>query len=303
MKINSNIPEYFYKEENRDGTIVTESLKKVWAAQMDMLLLVKDVCEKNNITFFLTYGSLLGAIRHGGMIPWDDDIDITMDRENYEKFIKIAPEQFPEGYFFQNFHTEDASHIIFTKIRKEDTTAINSFEKPYNYHFNQGIFLDVFPLDRVPDSQKERDSLLKKYMFWKRQANRWARMFDCSTYHFVRKQVMLLLPLILMIRLVIKIFRIPNIPCVVMEKLVKKYNDMDTKYLSNYFFGIMYLWPVEYFNKAKMVNFEFTEMPVPEGSEDILTRTYGDWKAPVKGGSEHEGVFFDTEKSYKEYIK
>ena len=97
MMINAS----FYKEEIRSGFLVTEKRKKVWAAELQMLEKFDEICQKHNLTYYAYYGTLLGAVRHQGFIPWDDDIDVVMFRDDYEKFQAIAPEEFKERIFIK----------------------------------------------------------------------------------------------------------------------------------------------------------------------------------------------------------
>lgn len=96
----------FLNSEVRDDYLVTSHTKKLWAVQLNLLKKFKEVCEKNNLKFYLTYGSLLGAIRHNGYIPWDDDIDIAMPREDYDKLKEIAAKEFEDPYFYQTQENE-----------------------------------------------------------------------------------------------------------------------------------------------------------------------------------------------------
>lgn len=125
-----------------------ETLKEVKKAELNILSTVDDFCKKNNIKYSLAYGTLLGAVRHKGFIPWDDDIDIWMTRENYNKFIRVWEQNPVQGYILQNTDLEEDFSQNFTKIRKDNTAFIQTEEeKTTNYH--KGIFIDIFPLDRV----------------------------------------------------------------------------------------------------------------------------------------------------------
>ena len=106
--INQNIlPESFFQEETRDGFVVTESRKKLWGILLDLLLKFDEVCKNNDLRYFLSCGSMLGAVRHKGFIPWDDDIDVCMPREDYDRLLTLSDE-FRSPYFCR--------HLILTKI-------------------------------------------------------------------------------------------------------------------------------------------------------------------------------------------
>ena len=149
----------FFKEEERCGFLVTEKRKKVWAVGMELLEQFDRVCKKHGLRYFVYYGTLLGAVRHQGYIPWDDDIDVVMFRDDYERFQLIASEEFTEPYFFQNSYT-DCVLWPFSKIRDSRTTAIERrFTNLRDFH--HGIFMDVFPLDSVSDGINEQFSVIE----------------------------------------------------------------------------------------------------------------------------------------------
>ena len=125
-----------------------QEISIVWDYEQDILNVVHQICVKYNLKYSLMFGTLLGAVRHGGFIPWDDDIDILMPRDDYEKLLAIWDNAAPEGYLLQNKRTNSDFTQNFTKIRKNNTTFIQEdFEKTVSYH--TGIFIDIFPADRV----------------------------------------------------------------------------------------------------------------------------------------------------------
>ena len=112
----------------------TDIQHKVWDVEQEILDVVVDVCDKNNLKYSLAYGTLIGAVRHKGFIPWDDDIDIMMPREDYEKLRKIWNGVAPKGYILQDHYTDLDYPNNFIKIRKDNTTFIqNEEEKSKNF--------------------------------------------------------------------------------------------------------------------------------------------------------------------------
>ena len=144
--------EKFFQEELRSGYLVSEKMKKVWAVELELLDYFDKLCRKHNLQYFVDYGTLLGAVRHQGFIPWDDDIDIVMFRGEYEKLKVIAQEEVCEPYFFQNGYTDSMLWAL-SKLRDSRTTAIEFPDYPVSFH--QGIFMDIFPLDDVSDGTSQ----------------------------------------------------------------------------------------------------------------------------------------------------
>lgn len=136
--------EDFFKEEVRCDFLVTPERKKLWAIQIDLLQKLLDVCKRHNLRCYALFGTLLGAVRHKGFIPWDDDIDVGMPREDYEKLWEYRDE-FPHPYFLQYPGRDHDYCVSFAKLRNSNTTQIS---KNFMHHaFNSGIVVDIFPLD------------------------------------------------------------------------------------------------------------------------------------------------------------
>lgn len=299
------IPEEFYREEVRCDYTISADMKKVWAAELEIYSVFKDVCDRHGIRYFFSYGNLLGAARHQGFVPWDDDIDVFVSRKDYEKLCAIAKDAFSEPYFFQNDHTEPGSHIAFGKLRNSNTTAILDFEAPSRYRYNQGIALDIFPLDNVPDDPEELAAFTKKIVFYKKMTQKWARMFDSRRITFGRKFMYVTLPLLWIPKGIIRLLRIPNIFCRKFEKVMQSYNDRETKCVAMLGLGEVKPYPRECFDETVMLPYEFLEVPVPAGYVQMLDIDYGNWHVFVRGaagGCMHEGITYDTERSYREYL-
>ena len=125
-------------------TYQDHELKSLRAFQMEMLAATIEICERHDISYCAIAGTVLGAVRHGGYIPWDDDLDIVMPREDYDRFIKFAKEELDDRFFLQNFETEPACVNYFTKIRRNGTLFVQESDVRVNMH--RGIFIDIFPI-------------------------------------------------------------------------------------------------------------------------------------------------------------
>lgn len=130
-------------------------IEDVRAVEQSILDQVSKICEENGLRYSLTYGTLLGAVRHGGFIPWDDDIDISMPREDYEKLMTIWPEIAPEGLVLDRCDLDPKNCNVFSKVRKDHTTFLQ-FDSERTANFHKGIFIDIFPADRVPEHKSAK---------------------------------------------------------------------------------------------------------------------------------------------------
>ncbi|WP_025725316.1 LicD family protein [Acholeplasma granularum] len=129
-------------------------LRRIQLCQLDLALEVKRICEKYEIKYFLIGGTLLGAVRHGGFIPWDDDLDIGMLRNDYDRFINIAKEELNKEYFLQTNQTDRHYGFGFAKIKINNTIFLEEITRKNNTH--KGIFIDIFPFDNMPDNIKQQ---------------------------------------------------------------------------------------------------------------------------------------------------
>ena len=134
-----------------------ELLRKVQMVQLEIAKEIKRVCEENDIRYFLADGSFLGAVRHGGFIPWDDDMDMGMLRSDYEKFCRIAPQKLKPEYCLQTWYTEPNYGLPFGKVVKRNTVYMEN-KKSARLKEN-GFYVDIFPFDNVPEDEFQRKEL------------------------------------------------------------------------------------------------------------------------------------------------
>ena len=114
IKIHFN--ESFFSGETRRDFYIEPMMKRAWAAQMEMLMMIDEICERHDIAYYADWGTLLGAARHGGFIPWDDDIDIAMKREDLKRFIVYAEKELPSEFLINNVHREAKYKQLFTRV-------------------------------------------------------------------------------------------------------------------------------------------------------------------------------------------
>lgn len=285
--------EDFFKDEVRCEYLVSSKMKRIWAVLLDMYLAFAEVCDKYKLKYFVLGGSLLGAIRHNGFIPWDDDLDVGMLREDYERFLQIAPQEFSSPLFFQTPYTDSEYFVSWAKIRNTTTTAFS--KATCHRSFNQGLFLDVFPmdyvnLDTVEEERRQIYNLIKKCGAYMRKGSKFLndrQKHDEITYftdnplrewESIQK---------IASNTEYKGSGIISCPVTTMESLEK------------------ILFPASIFDKAAKHPFENIEVSIPCGWDELLKIQFGNYTEfpPIKDrGARHSDIFFDPDHPYTEYL-
>ena len=149
--------EGFFDQEVRDGFYLDTTMKTLWAAELEVLQKVAEVCDRHGLKWYAAYGTLLGAIRHEGFVPWDDDMDIWVKRADYNILMQVLPKELPEGYLVRGPLTDEGYDQYHTCLNSGNGISIAKewLEQYHGCPFTVG--LDIFPLDYLPRNEKDRD--------------------------------------------------------------------------------------------------------------------------------------------------
>lgn len=250
---------------------------------LNILKAIDAFCAENNLTYYLAYGTLLGAVRHKGFIPWDDDIDICMPRPDYERFIstfksnnsryqvisRVKDKKYP--YFFAKVH---------------DTNTILDVETTFKFHL--GVYVDIFPIDAIPLEKNLQKKYIRKFNFYRNIYNIKAikysnkRSFLKNVFLFASRLVTLFIPLSFLSNKI--------------DKISKSYNYADHKLVSIAATADQRLiLDKEFFSEGVKLTFEDMDANVPKGYIEILSKNYGDFlKLPPieKQISHHSQIAF-----------
>lgn len=273
--------------------------------QKCQLNILKDfikVCEKNNLRYYLVSGSCLGAVRHKGFIPWDDDIDVGMPREDYNKLVTLQSD-FQERYFIQTYKTDKKYLYNFAKIRDCETTYIeNNF---MTTQINHGVWLDVFPLDGFSYEYEDSEKLEKVVRrTWRRTILGYPwnlrRKFSKRTFF---KDLGLNIVALLTFWTNVGQYRNKSV-----EKMLTKIPYDKAKTVGNHY-GIYYkkeAMPIEWFGEGTKATFEGVEVIIPKEYDKYLTKLYKDYMTPPppeKRIGHHFDKGLTLTQGYKDYIK
>lgn len=298
------VPENFLKEEERSGYTVSEQMKKVWAVELDLLDEFDRVCRENGLSYWADGGTLLGAVRHKGFIPWDDDMDLLMLRRDYDRLCQIAPQAFRAPYFWQTDETDAGFQRGFARLRNCETTALLSYEEGKHYRFNQGIFIDISPLDNLPDSPAERSAFRRSV---KRRWDLCRALCNFTVRYNPESTAALSLPKRLLKHAGHGLCRF--LPGLDYQRAFRRYQNCCRRYgreqvkqVGVAYYDFDYVFDREIFDRTVCLPFEDRMIPVPENYEQILREYYGDYTVPREGTAFHEVVLFDTERPYTDYI-
>lgn len=238
-------------------------LRKAQNIMVEMLCEIDRICKKHNIEYYISDGTLLGAIRHKGFIPWDDDLDISMTRENYNKFQKVAIKEISKDYFVQTVETEKVYAINGCPMKIRHLHSLFKEVARSNVKYNEGIFIDVFPMDRIPSNKKLLNFQKKLGLFF-------LKLKEINDEDSKLKKT-------------VKVFFKP-ISYSIFQKILRKTLWINEKYgtdkytygVDTYFYNDFSYDEKDLFPLQK-IEFEGHEFLAPGNPKKILTTLYGDY--------------------------
>lgn len=295
---NGFVSEEFLHEEVRCEYLVPSSMKKAWAIQMDLMVKLFDVCKKHNLRVWAAGGTLLGAVRHKGFIPWDDDCDVFLPREDYDKLLRLPPEEFPHPYFLQSEVSEKNLFTPYARIRNSNTYVNeHNMRHPEKLNWNNGIFVDIFPLDGVGNNLtklKLQNKLVK--LGW---ILVHAYVLDANPRWIAR--------------LAHKILHWPFVPfnSVMAIKAIHSISRI-TRYDDTSRIGLIMcptydlmrnIFSKKDYEETVWLPFETIQIPAPKGWRNVLTTVFGDYMQfpPLDKRGNWHALEFDADTPYKEY--
>lgn len=268
---------------------IQQAVKNV---ELEILKQFVSVCIKNHLKYYLMGGTMLGAIRHQGFIPWDDDIDVGMPRSDYDKLLDLSQDDFDLPYFLQNIYTDTSYPGIHSKIRNSNTTFIESASRKLN--INHGIFIDIFPLDYYPEDEEEQKRIDQCVHSMNRRISDFYYTFN--TKQSLKRRVIGLFDHLMH----------PNVRATLLErdKIMKSVEESGLIINWGGAWGKKEIVPAEWYGDGIDAIFESIHVKVPTHYDKWLTQVYGNYMQlpPMeKRVTHHYTEVIDPYRPYTEY--
>lgn len=265
-------------------------LRKAQLLMLKILKEIHNICVKNNIKYFLSDGTLIGAIRHNGFIPWDDDLDIGMLREDYEKFCSIAQEELPEEFVLQTQKTDKGYGLQFGKVILKNTIWIEKVAKNTKRDYS-GLYIDIFPYDKIPEDKRKQKIINRLYFFIQGLILIKYKYIQKKDYDELTKKITFVIKrffLLIIPKNVLTFFR---------EFICKKYINYKDKIIVTKYGGNFYKNqnPYNLYKDLILHDFETEKVYIPKCYDTILKKLYGNYMEipPIEKQRQHGIEYFD----------
>lgn len=296
-------PKEFFLDEVREGFYVPAMMKRAWAAELEILVEIDKICEKHKLHYYIDYGTLLGAVRHKGFIPWDDDIDIMMFRHDYEIFSEVAQAELPEELRFRSLREENSNNEPVSSVQHRQMLISSPFlGKYHNYLYGAGV--DIFPYDfasKEQEKEEERQALFKSLCILlsfpslqgenqtvlENEARKVEKISGTELFHSSNYKKTLL-------RLLTSCFTqfTQN-----EEEII---NLLDLFLYKN---REIARFKKEWYGSESLLDFEFLSLPAPKEYKKVISQKYKDYLRFEKGGGVHDyPVYRKMEEEYRKGI-
>ena len=284
--------------------IVPDGMKKVWAVEIDLLNKFKEICSRHGLRYYAIAGTLLGAVRHKGFIPWDDDIDVAMPWSDCKKFMEIAPHELSYPYFLQCYQTEIDAELHPIRLRRSDTTGCTKweFDNVSDPNYNLGLFIDIFPLFYVPQDS-EMKARQKELII-----DVWKAFRGYTAIQGQKRGLETMNPeyanYIDVYRRYSEKYSLKEIKEIYYERCAMQQEPSDEVGITSFrVHDPLNVWKTEWFKETVELPFENTFVAAPKYYEEWLDHRYGNWREPVYNSAGHEIFIFDADVPYKEKLK
>lgn len=297
-------PREFFLDEVREGFFIPAMMKRAWAAELEILVEIDRICEKYKLRYFIDYGNLLGAIRHKGFIPWDDDIDIMMMRKDYEIFAEVANAELPKELVFRSPEDDSGNYELFSSVQhRAMLISTDAIGKYHNYLYGAGV--DIFPYDYLakdPNKEKQREDILKSlcilasfpsiegenHAVLQEEAKKVKKHYGIDLSHSsdYRKTVLNLL-----------------------NDCFTEFNQEGSTKIAYLLDLVLYkeqgkgIFEEQWYSEQSYLDFEFLALPVPKDYRKVISEKYDHYEQIKKAGGAHDyPLYRKMEAAYRDGI-
>ena len=294
----------FFLDEVREGFFISAMMKRAWAAELEILVEIDRICEKYKLRYFIDYGNLLGAIRHKGFIPWDDDIDIMMMRKDYEIFAEVANAELPKELVFRSPEDDSGNYELFSSVQhRAMLISTDAIGKYHNYLYGAGV--DIFPYDYLakdPNKEKQREDILKSlcilasfpsiegenHAVLQEEAKKVKKHYGIDLSHSsdYRKTVLNLL-----------------------NDCFTEFNQEGSTKIAYLLDLVLYkeqgkgIFEEQWYSEQSYLDFEFLALPVPKDYRKVISEKYDHYEQIKKAGGAHDyPLYRKMEAAYRDGI-